>query len=434
MTDKPLEQILNEYAALLRMVERLKEIDATQNIANNLLAGLTKSKKENWSGAKRDLDTVIDADPDNFLAHFLRGFVNERLDNKSDALEDYNAVVESNPNWKEVYFRRGFVNSHFGNLLAALDDFDKAVKLCPNAPAYINRGLTKKVLKDLSGALEDFDKAVELAPDNADARLKRGSHRYYLSDFKGALEDFDKAASLKPDNAGAYYWRAWAYRKLGYTKLADADMKRHRKLTSLRAKFGRFCKKRPYLTTAVSIAIGLGGLFFAGTQVVDYSEKTKAKKDVAVELNELAAEIDKTRRELNKSFADAAEKIAGNQTEDTEKTAPPQPQDAYDVLSFKDTKYEQHRAAFEELYARFYGDGVKVELDGNVSHLADKIADELVKMAREEGKEMEKNRLRRFKDRTSAIFEWTYDFLDRTKGTIDLMKEPVPKDKPTNYK
>lgn len=80
------------------------------------------------------------------------------------------------------------------------------------------------------------------------------------------------------------------------------------------SRLGNFFKKKPYLSAALSVTAGLGGILLAATQISDFYDKIKTNREAAVELNETASEIAKMRREINKSFADAAESIAGKHT------------------------------------------------------------------------------------------------------------------------
>jgi tetratricopeptide (TPR) repeat protein len=99
---------------------------------------------------------------------------------------------------------------------------------------YLSRGLDRHVRGDLGGAIDDYNQAIARSPDDesrAVAYLTRGNARKDRGDLAGAIADYSQAIARQPGNAGAYLSRAQAYRTLGETEQAIADLQIVRELT-----------------------------------------------------------------------------------------------------------------------------------------------------------------------------------------------------------
>lgn len=81
-------------------------------------------------------------------------------------------------------------------------------------------------------AITDFNSALRLLPESHEERLDVLFHRacaYLLlpkPDARAAIKDINICLSAQPDDPEALLIRADAYRKLGKTELADADLAR----------------------------------------------------------------------------------------------------------------------------------------------------------------------------------------------------------------
>jgi tetratricopeptide (TPR) repeat protein len=103
-----------------------------------------------------------------------------------------------------------------------------------DAGDYLSRGLDRHVRGDLAGAIDDYDQAIAHSTDDdsrAVAYLTRGNARKDKGDLAGAIADYNQAIARQPGNAGAYLSRAQAYRALGETEQAIADLQIVRELT-----------------------------------------------------------------------------------------------------------------------------------------------------------------------------------------------------------
>ena len=79
--------------------------------------------------AMRDLDKVIELDPQFVYAYYNRAFISAKLNNLDAALEDLNQSIKIYPNFAEAYYNRGLILLRQGKTKAGLTDLSKAGEL-----------------------------------------------------------------------------------------------------------------------------------------------------------------------------------------------------------------------------------------------------------------------------------------------------------------
>jgi len=79
--------------------------------------------------AMRDLDKVIELDPQFVYAYYNRAFISAKLNNFDVALEDLNRAIQIYPNFAEAYYNRGLIQLRVGKTKAGISDLSKAGEL-----------------------------------------------------------------------------------------------------------------------------------------------------------------------------------------------------------------------------------------------------------------------------------------------------------------
>ncbi len=79
--------------------------------------------------AMRDLDKVIELDPQFVYAYYNRAFISAKLNNFDVALEDLNKAIQVYPNFAEAYYNRGLILLRIGKTKAGIADLSKAGEL-----------------------------------------------------------------------------------------------------------------------------------------------------------------------------------------------------------------------------------------------------------------------------------------------------------------
>ena len=90
------------------------------------------------------------------------------------ALRDLDAVVEQDPDFAPGFYNRGVVHMQVERYEEAVRDFTRAIELDPeDAWNYFSRGrILRYFFSDLDGALENMSRAIELDPDYAEAVIE----------------------------------------------------------------------------------------------------------------------------------------------------------------------------------------------------------------------------------------------------------------------
>ena len=79
--------------------------------------------------AMRDLDKVIEQDPQFVYAYYNRAFISAKLNNFDVAMADLNQAIALYPNFAEAYYNRGLIQLRLGKTKAGIADLSKAGEL-----------------------------------------------------------------------------------------------------------------------------------------------------------------------------------------------------------------------------------------------------------------------------------------------------------------
>ena len=252
------------FISLLNPISiRVINAESFESYLNN---GREKLSDNDFQGALKEFNKVIEIDPQNWRAYHNRGLSKLELGKIEGALEDFTQAIELNQNpWSQSYFERGIIYQKQKKHKEAIADFSKSLELelIDEWTAFHNRGLSKLILRDKQGALEDFTKAIELNQkpwaqtfyqrayiyetlkaykkaindysqaielgiEDLDKELSyffRGFSKYMLNDYKGAVKDYTKVIEINPNNIEAFNNRGLAEEKLGNIENAKLNYK-----------------------------------------------------------------------------------------------------------------------------------------------------------------------------------------------------------------
>lgn len=118
--------------------------------------------------ALKDLEKVLEADPQNESALLLSALCLEDLGRPAEALNQLNLFVASHPKSVNGLAARAELEIRQGLLTLARADYDSALRLAPeDGSLYVARATLLLKLKLPSAARKDLDKAVELGFSHA---------------------------------------------------------------------------------------------------------------------------------------------------------------------------------------------------------------------------------------------------------------------------
>lgn len=185
-------------------------------------------------------------DPNSVWAHEISGEVMESMKNYDGALLEYKKAVEVAPLQAGAHY-------HLGNAYWSLNMWDAATEQfraeLANDPSNCTAQwkLGNIILEqhgDSGEALKEVQKALGACPDLIEARVDRARALIKLDRHAEAVKDLEAAVKADPGESSTHFLLAQAYRALGRTQEAQAEMKVFSKLEeSARAKTAERAKE-----------------------------------------------------------------------------------------------------------------------------------------------------------------------------------------------
>jgi tetratricopeptide (TPR) repeat protein len=185
-------------------------------------------------------------DANSVWAHEISGEVMESMKNYDGALLEYKKAVEVAPLQAGTHY-------HLGNAYWSLNMWDAATEQfraeLANDPSncMAQWKLGNIILEqhgDSAAALAEMQKALDACPDLMEARVDRARALIKLERHAEAVKDLEAAVRADPGESSTHFLLAQAYRALGRTQEAQAEMKVFSKLEeSARAKTAERAKE-----------------------------------------------------------------------------------------------------------------------------------------------------------------------------------------------
>lgn len=131
---------------------------------------MLKDALGNYRGSLRELDRIVDEEPNNAEAYYDRANARNRAGNKTGAISDYTLAIEFGLRPRERFLalgNRGLVRADLEDIEGAIDDFTAIITAGPKnkgilKTAFINRALLKRKKGDVNGADLDYQEALSI--------------------------------------------------------------------------------------------------------------------------------------------------------------------------------------------------------------------------------------------------------------------------------
>lgn len=131
---------------------------------------MLKDALGNYRGSLRELDRIVDEEPNNAEAYYDRANARNRAGNKTGAISDYTLAIEFGLRPRERFLalgNRGLVRADLEDIEGAIDDFTAIITAGPKnkgilKAAFINRALLKRKKGDVNGADLDYQEALSI--------------------------------------------------------------------------------------------------------------------------------------------------------------------------------------------------------------------------------------------------------------------------------
>lgn len=124
------------------------------------------------TGAWKDLEAAMRADPKDPLFHLTGGYFHTSKKEWQKSIAEFTRALELKPDFADACQARAAARGQAGDQKGALEDFSQAIKLAPKSSgAYEGRAAYRQKAGDRAGALEDYRQALKLNP--GDQRLAK---------------------------------------------------------------------------------------------------------------------------------------------------------------------------------------------------------------------------------------------------------------------
>jgi tetratricopeptide (TPR) repeat protein len=185
-------------------------------------------------------------DPESVWVHEISGEIMESMKNYDGALLEYKKAVEMAPQQAGTHYLLG--NAYWSLKMwdAATEQFRAELANDPaNCLAQWKIGnIVLEQHGDPAGALAEVQKALDVCPDLSPARVDRARALIRLDRHGEAVKDLEAAEKADPAEASTHFLLAQAYRAVGRTQEAQAEMKIFSKLGEIsRAKTAERAKQ-----------------------------------------------------------------------------------------------------------------------------------------------------------------------------------------------
>jgi tetratricopeptide (TPR) repeat protein len=232
--ESTVEQEASPEADLPKEPQSVEEMARTLQIDPALLRSkiasehsITEAERHQLDQTVRELNEMIQDDPEDAYAYRLRADAQEDLGEFAKALSDYDTAILLDPTDAETFSNRGDLFCEIRRYDRAFADFDRAIQLNPNEPAlYINRGVAHSAKGDYDAAIADYDSAIKLGSKRPEIYANRALARVAKGEMDNALADFDRAIELAPDDGRNYGERGNTYLTKKEYEKAIADYKK----------------------------------------------------------------------------------------------------------------------------------------------------------------------------------------------------------------
>jgi tetratricopeptide (TPR) repeat protein len=171
-------------------------------------------------------------DPNSAYAHEMSGEIMESMKNYDGAVVEYKKAIEMAPLRAGSHYRLGNIYWLLGEWDAAIEQFKAELINDPincNAQAQIaNILITQRM--NFDEGLANVDTALAACPDLTQARIDRGRALLKLNRNEEAAHALEAVERSSPDDPSVHFFLAQAYRTLGRSREAQAEMQVFSKL------------------------------------------------------------------------------------------------------------------------------------------------------------------------------------------------------------
>ncbi len=177
--------------------------------------------------AQRTLKRLEEQAPESYLTNLISGQLLESMENYDEALAQYKKALAKQPDFKGAHYNLGNIYWLEGKWADAMAEMKQELSIDRhNCLVYWKIGNSLLNTKEEPGAaLENVQQALGICPDLAQAHLDRGRLLAEKGDFPKAAASYRRVIELSPEEPSVHFLLATAYRKMGMSNEANAEVR-----------------------------------------------------------------------------------------------------------------------------------------------------------------------------------------------------------------
>lgn len=180
--------------------EEILKIDSKDPEARGLKATLSLDKGE-YSGATTELQSVVSARPQNYVAHFNLGRAYLGKGDVEQARQEFDKAVQLNSGYLMARLAQTQVALLRGDTEAALLDADQMIKIFPNnVEGYVMKSAALQRVQKFDEARALLEPILQKVPNSAPVILELGVIDLQQRKTKEAIAMFERARQASPNN------------------------------------------------------------------------------------------------------------------------------------------------------------------------------------------------------------------------------------------
>lgn len=212
----------------------VKKADPESRATLHAQLGASYVQRRQYKVALEELETALEIDPDNPVAHFVMAVLQDRLGNPQAADRHFHRAVTERPVYAEAQHEYGNFLCRQGRYPEAFRRFNRALENpLYRTPELVNLDAGECLLgrpqPDLAAAERYLRAALAINPRLPRALLRMAEVRYRRGRYLSARAYLERYLAAAPANARALYWGVRIERALGAADAAAEYLKRLRR-------------------------------------------------------------------------------------------------------------------------------------------------------------------------------------------------------------
>ncbi len=227
----------NDFAAISRYEQAIADYDKVISLsdepgdASYNMRGIAKYRLKRYDDAIADYTKAIELGNADALTN--RGIAYAEQEKDDVAKNDFRKAASNPKTSGDAYYQLAAILLRENNYDEALTDIERSVAANPNSPVY--NALYASILlthKKDNEALAAAEKVLAEDAENSDGFLFTSAALSNLKRFDEAITVITKGIGYYPDNYLMYQQRAFIYKLMKKTELADADETKAKQLAA----------------------------------------------------------------------------------------------------------------------------------------------------------------------------------------------------------